>query len=113
MEIIEVNMELLDLYTKIADLKRVYKENRNTLILNYVKENARFSIGDYIGNVTGTILIENIGYEYSKKFKTLEITYIGKRYWKSKGEFILTKNQRRLTTLREEHCKLMSQVEKT
>lgn len=108
MNIIEIDMELVNLYVKLKELKAAYKENKHLLILNYVKENAVFKIDDFIGNVTGIIKVEKISYDYCKKFKTLDITYSGKRYWKSKGELILTKNQRRHTTLREKQCKLIN-----
>jgi hypothetical protein len=98
-------MELTELYEKLNELKVEYKEAKHMLRMQYVKEHAMFKIGDFIGNVTGTIRVEEIGYEYNKRFQTFIITYKGKRYWRTNGELKLTKNQYN-PPMRETECML-------
>lgn len=87
-------MELTEIFEKIADLKSDYKKAKHELIMEYVREHAKFKIGDIIGNVTGCIKIERISYEWDKRWSIFEIMYSGKRYKKVKGEFTICMNQR-------------------
>jgi hypothetical protein len=82
-----------ELHRKLYDLR-----------MEYVHENAKFKIGDFIGNVTGIIRIQNVGYEVTNAH--IEIKYSGYRYKKVNGELIRTKDSK-ISTLREENIKLI------
>lgn len=66
----------------------------------YVDENRKFNIGDFIGNVTGIIRVDRIGYEMF--FNKVEIVYYGYRYKKNHGLISRTKDNK-THLMRESH----------
>lgn len=88
----------------IEDLKRFelvllqeYERKLHELRLKYVKENAEFKVGDFIGNVTGIIKVDSIGYErFRERF---EITYTGLRYWWGKNKELKRTKDNKPSTL--------------
>jgi hypothetical protein len=99
-------MELIEMFDKLNELKIAYKKAKDEVRMQYVKEHAKFKMGDFIGNVTGTIRVERIGYEWSKRFSSFDIIYYGKRYRRIHGESILCKDQRYCPRFREKDASL-------
>lgn len=77
-----------------------YKKDIHLLRTQYVNENALFKLGDYVGNITGMILVDKIGYDLL--FDKLEIIYSGYRYKKIKGVITRTLDKN-ICELRENH----------
>lgn len=76
---------------KVQELSNRYDLELHLLRLQYVEENADFKIGDFIGNVTGIIKVERIGYDMMGGVPT--IVYHGYRYKKVKGVLSRTKDK--------------------
>jgi hypothetical protein len=74
----------------IVDLE--YEQKLHLLRMDFVVENAQFKVGDFIGNVTGIIKVEDIGYEVMRDMP--EIVYHGYRYKKVKGVLSRTKDMK-------------------
>jgi hypothetical protein len=87
-------MEYNELVENLGELKTTYKKAKHDLRMQYVNEHAKFKVGDFIGNVTGTIKVERVSYEWTKRWSQFDIVYYGKRYRRIKGEYVLCKNQR-------------------
>lgn len=73
------------------DLYTQYKTELHKLRTEYVENNKKFNIGDFVFNVTGIIKVERIGYVMF--FDNTEIVYYGYRYRKVKGENLRTKDK--------------------
>jgi hypothetical protein len=99
-------MEYNEMINKLGELKTTYKKTKYELRMQYAQEHAKFKIGDFIGNVTGTIKVEKIGFEWSKRFSSFDIVYSGKRYRRIKGIFILCKDQRYCPRFREKDSQI-------
>lgn len=69
-----------------------YRQKLHKLRTDYVENNKKFNIGDFIGNVTGIIKVERIGYRIFMEDESIEIIYYGYRYKKFKGNLCRTKN---------------------
>lgn len=63
----------------------------HNLRLDFVEQNRKYNIGDFVFNVTGIIKVDYIGYEMFRE--GIEIVYSGYRYKKNKGEIIRTKDR--------------------
>jgi hypothetical protein len=78
---------------KNTRLEKEYEEGLRLAIENlkaeYLEMNAKFKIGDFVGNVTGTIKVEKMKCEIFRGSPI--IVYTGDRYWKKGTEFIKTK----------------------
>jgi hypothetical protein len=99
-------MEYDELVSKLSTLKIEYKNSKHELRVQYVNEHAKFKVGDFIGNVTGTIKVERVSYEWTKRWSQFDIVYYGKRYRRIKGEFSLCKNQYYSPMFREKDSKI-------
>ena len=72
-------------------ITQTYEHSLHELRMRFVEENADFKIGDFIGNVTGIIKVERIGYNMMGSVPT--IIYHGYRYKKVKGVLSRTKDK--------------------
>ncbi|RPI84577.1 MAG: hypothetical protein EHM34_03360 [Nitrosopumilales archaeon] len=101
-------MTISELHSNIKALRHEVNLKIHMLRQEYVQEHAKFKVGDFIGNVTGIIKVERIGYEcYGKDDELLDIKYFGTRYRKSHGEYIQVKNRKNNPPFNEEFCKYM------
>lgn len=82
----------VDVFRKIDEVNRLHEVEKHFIYQKYVEENARFKIGDIIGNVIGILKVEKISYNVSEQFRNIEIVYQGRRYKKNKGVLSPTKN---------------------
>lgn len=81
-----------------AALKAEYELKLHELRRNYVEQNKKYNIGDYIYDITGIIKINSVGY---KAFNhNIEIIYYGYKYKKIKGVVSRTKDKK-ISYLRE------------
>ena len=76
---------------KQSDLDAEYISNLHERRLQYVLDNAKFKVGDFIGNVTGIIKVDRIGYDMV--MGEPQIIYYGKRYKKRNFKLIRTKDK--------------------
>lgn len=86
------NNELLAEYLLAESLlESNFYKHLHKLRLDYINRIAEFNVGDFIGNVTGIIKVEHIG--YNMIFDKPEIVYYGYRYKKNKGVLSRTKDK--------------------
>lgn len=69
-----------------------HKTAIHDLCQKYANDNARYSIGDFVYNVTGIIKVDKITYD--KVLDNIDIAYIGLRYKRLKGELLRTKDNK-------------------
>ncbi|MFA5366688.1 MAG: hypothetical protein WC333_02290 [Dehalococcoidia bacterium] len=75
---------------KIRQIKADYAEKIEIAKRQYIDDNAKFKKGDFVGNVTGIIKVEEIYcINYCSK---LQIVYKGIKYHKTKGFLIKNKD---------------------
>jgi hypothetical protein len=74
----ELNLKIEECNTKLHLIR-----------LQYVEENKKFNIGDYLYNTCGMIKVDEINYKIF--FDNIEITYSGYKYYKKKGVIFKTK----------------------
>jgi hypothetical protein len=82
----------IDVFSEIDRINRVHEAEKHFIYQRYVEENARFKIGDIVGNIIGILKVEKIIYRVHERFKSIEIAYKGRRYKKNKGVLSPTKN---------------------
>lgn len=82
-------MKLEEYREAAQELRDTYFSDLHELKMQYVKDNCKFEVGDFVGNVTGIIKVERIS--YTDDMKDIEITYFGKRYKKVHGKLLRTK----------------------
>jgi len=75
-----------------------YMNNVRERRLQYVLNNAKFKVGDFIRNVTGIIKVDRIDYDMMRGEP--QIIYYGKRYKKLHGKLLRTKDKKE-SSLRE------------
>lgn len=84
-------MDKVELFREIDRINRLHEVEKGFVYQRYVEENARFKIGDIVGNVIGMLKVEEITYKVHEKFQSIEIVYKGRRYKKNKGVLSPTK----------------------
>ena len=70
-------MTLTQLKERELELKRIHDQSIESLHQEFIEENAKFKVGDFIRNVTGIIKIESIRYD---QYSDGGITYCGFKY---------------------------------
>jgi len=85
-------MDLQEKYLReYKELKADFELEKYKLRKKYTSEMARFKVGDFVGNVTGIIKIDNVTCDVHKD-GTLSVVYTGLRYKKIKGKLERTKS---------------------
>ena len=87
-----------------CEINEEYINKLHLLRMDYVNENKKFDIGDFVYNVTGIIKVERITYEMFSD--NIEITYIGHRYKKNKGKLSRTKEKNTSSMWESDNLKL-------
>ena len=89
----------------VAKLDEYYNAKIRDLRQKYIIDNAKFKVGDFVGNVTGIIKVEKI---HSDLFRgDINIIYSGYRYKKIKGSLYRTKDNK-ISNLNEDNLKLIT-----
>ena len=70
-------MTITQLKERELELKRIHDQSIESLHQEFIEENAKFKVGDFIRNVTGIIKIESIRYD---QYSDGGITYCGFKY---------------------------------
>ncbi len=81
---------------RLDEIDTNYKKEFDILLNEFVTTNSEFKIGDFVGNVTGIIKVNSIGYDIISGMPV--ITYTGLRYKKIQGKLQRTIDQN-LSTL--------------
>lgn len=79
-------------YLKIEN--EIYAEHNlklHRLRTEYVEQNKKFNVGDFVYNVTGIIKVSKISYSLSRNY--IYIVYLGYRFKKIKGVLSRTKDK--------------------
>jgi len=91
----------IDEYKELEDeLLSKHRFELHKLRSDYVANNKKYSIGDFVYNVTGIIRVDSVGYRLF--LGGIEIVYTGYRYKKQNGQISRTKDKL-MATLWESH----------
>lgn len=78
-------------YIKLENsLKTEYEYNLHMLRLDYVEQNKKYSVGQFLYNSTGIIKVNYANYTILNN--QLEIVYFGYKYKKIKNQLVRTKD---------------------
>jgi len=93
------NIMNIEEYKKTENkINEEYKLKLHKLRNEYVNKNKKYSISDFVFNVTGIIKVEKVSYEIF--FNNIEIVYSGYRYKKNKKQLLRTKDKK-ISSMRE------------
>jgi hypothetical protein len=102
-------MDINQYGNRMDEIDKEYYEKIDNLNKEYIKDNAKFKIGDFIYNVTGIIKVEYIGLGISGNKPCIE--YSGYKYRKEKGILYLTKTFNKYMTKLSNSLSLMDGIE--